>query len=85
MNVCIPPILRKLKISAHVPQFMLFLAINIFEEVCYINTIPKDIIAPPHKLVRATNVRFLPTGVTFRVGLVSENHWIQLVLVLTIH
>jgi len=29
--------------------------------------------------------RFLPTGATFRIGLVSENHRLQLVLVLTVH
>ena len=85
MNACIHPLLRKLKVSAHVSQFMLFLAMNIFEEVCYIITIPKEIIAHPHLLVRATNVQCLPTGVTFRVGLVSENHWMQLMLVLTVH
>ena len=43
------------------------------------------IIAHPHLLVRATSERFLPTWATFRAGLASENHWLQPVLVLTIH
>jgi len=32
-----------------------------------------------------TNERFLPAWSTFRVGLASESHWSQPVLVLTIH
>ena len=42
-------------------------------------------IAHPHLLVWATSERFLPTGGTFRVGLASESHWLQLVLVFTVH
>ena len=42
-------------------------------------------IAHPHLLMRATSERFLPAGATFRVGLASENHWLQQVLVLTVH
>jgi hypothetical protein len=43
------------------------------------------IIAHPHLLVRGTNERFLPTGGTFGVGITSESHWLQPVLVLTVH
>ena len=38
------------------------------------------LIAHPHILVRATSERFLPAGATFRVGLASENHWLQPIL-----
>ena len=38
-----------------------------------------------HKLVRATNERFLPTWATFRDGLASESHWMPLVLEFTVH
>jgi hypothetical protein len=40
--------------------------------------------AHPHLLVRAITERFLPTGGTFRVGLASESHWLQPLLVLTV-
>ena len=43
------------------------------------------LIAHPHLLVRATSERFLSIGGTFGVGLASESHWLQLVLVLTVH
>ena len=33
----------------------------------------------------ATGERFLPAGTTSRIGLASENHWLQPVLVLTSH
>ena len=36
-------------------------------------------------LVLATNERFLPTWVTFRIGLASENHRLQPMLALTVH
>jgi hypothetical protein len=39
----------------------------------------------PHLLVQATNERFLPARGTFKVGLASESHWLQQVLVLTVH
>ena len=43
-------------------------------------------IAHPHLMVRATNKRFLPTrGHTFRGGLANESHWLQPVLVFTVH
>jgi hypothetical protein len=35
--------------------------------------------------VRATSERFLPTGGTFRASLASESHWLQPMLVLSIH
>jgi hypothetical protein len=38
----------------------------------------------PHLLVLAISERFLPTRGTFRVILVSESHWLQPVLVLSI-
>ena len=39
-----------------------------------------------HLLVRATRERFLPAGGTFGVGLASESHWLQAMLVLiTVH
>ena len=41
--------------------------------------------ACPHLLVRATGERFLPAGATFKDGLVSESHWLQPVVVLTVH
>ena len=44
-----------------------------------------DLKAHPHILVRATNEQFLPAGATFRVGSASESHWLQSVLVLTVH
>ena len=43
------------------------------------------VIPHPHLLVRGTNEWFLPTGATFRVGLASESHWLQPVLVHTVH
>jgi hypothetical protein len=39
----------------------------------------------PHMLVRATSEGFLPARGTFRVILASESHWLQPVLVLSIH
>ena len=45
----------------------------------------KLLIAHPHKLVRATNEQFPPAGTTFRVDLASESHWLQPVLVFTVH
>ena len=45
----------------------------------------QPLVAHPHLLVRATSERFLPARGTFRVRLASESHWLQPVLVLTIH
>ena len=42
-------------------------------------------IAHPHLLVRATSKRFLQARATFRSVLASESHWLQPVLVLTVH
>ena len=39
----------------------------------------------PHLLVRATSEWFLPVGGTFRVILANESHWLQPMLVLTVH
>ena len=36
-------------------------------------------------LVRATSERFLLVGATFRTGWVSKSHWMQPVLLLTVH
>ena len=36
-------------------------------------------------MVRATSERFLQAGTIFGVGLAGESHWLQLVLVLTVH
>ena len=44
-----------------------------------------QLIAHPHLLVRATSERFLPAGGTFRAILASESHWLQPVLVLSVH
>jgi hypothetical protein len=43
------------------------------------------LITHPHLLVRATSERFLPAGALLQLGLVSESHWLQPVLVLTVH
>ena len=43
------------------------------------------LIPSPHLLVLATNERFLPTWGTFRAILASESHWLQPILVLSIH
>ena len=45
----------------------------------------KRLLAHPHLLVWVTSEQFLPAEVTFRIGLVSENHCMQLVLVLHNH
>ena len=44
-----------------------------------------SLIHSPHLLVRVTSERFLPAGGTFRAILASESHWLQPVLVLSIH
>ena len=44
-----------------------------------------DLIAHPHLLVRTTSKWFLPAGATFRDGLASESHWLQPMLVRTVH
>ena len=43
------------------------------------------LIPSPHLLVLATSERFLPTWGTFRAMLASESHWLQPMLVLSIH
>jgi hypothetical protein len=43
------------------------------------------LIYSPHLLVWATSERFLPAEGTFRVILASESHWLQPVLVLSVH
>jgi hypothetical protein len=43
------------------------------------------VLPSPHMLVLATSERFLPAGGTFRVILASESHWLQPVLVLSVH
>ena len=37
------------------------------------------------RMVRTTSERFLQAWATFRVGSASESHWLQPMLVLTIH
>jgi hypothetical protein len=44
-----------------------------------------QLIAHPHLLVRATSERLLPAWGTFKVGLTSESHGLQPMLVLTIY
>ena len=44
-----------------------------------------QLISSPHLMVLTTNEQFLPTGGTFRVILASESHWLQPVLVLSVH
>jgi hypothetical protein len=41
--------------------------------------------AHPHLLVLPITERFLLVGANFGIGLASENHWLQQVLVLTVH
>ena len=41
------------------------------------------LIAHPLLMMRATNERFLPARAIFKLGLASESHWLQPVLVLT--
>ena len=42
--------------------------------------------ASTHRLLMRTTIeRFLPARATFRSVLASDNHWLQPVLVLTIH
>jgi hypothetical protein len=43
------------------------------------------LIRSPHLLVLATNEQFLPAWGTFRATLASESHWVQPVLVLSVH
>ena len=43
------------------------------------------IIAHPHLLVRTISERFLLAWAIFGVGLTNESHWLQPMLVLTIH
>jgi hypothetical protein len=43
------------------------------------------VIHSTHMLVQATNEQFLPAGGTFRAILASESHWLQRVLVLSVH
>ena len=43
------------------------------------------LIHSPHLMVRATSERFLPTGGTFRAILANESHWLQPMLVLSVH
>ena len=47
---------------------------------CQVKLIPS-----PHLLVLVTNERFLLAGGTFRAILANEIHWLQPVLVLSIH
>jgi hypothetical protein len=42
-------------------------------------------IAHPHLLMRATSEWFLPAWSTFKHDLASESHWLQPMLVLTVH
>ena len=46
---------------------------------------PPTLTHSPHNLVRATSERFLPAGGTFRAILSSESHWLQPLLVLSVH
>ena len=48
-------------------------------------TILDTVIPSPHLLVLVTSERFLPTWGTFRTILASESHWLQPVLVLSVH
>ena len=43
------------------------------------------IIPSPHLLVMAISERFLPAGDIFRAILANESHWLQPVLVLSVH
>ena len=44
-----------------------------------------QLIAHPHLLVRATNVWVFSARANFRVGLANESHWLQPMLVFTVH
>jgi hypothetical protein len=63
---------------------------------CYVSCIPVlsvwrlrylvcFLLPSPHLLVLATSERFLPTWDTFRAILANESHWLQPVLVLSVH
>jgi len=51
----------------------------------FVSNGPPTLIHSPHLLVRATNERFLSSGDTFRASLASESHWLQPVMVLSVH
>jgi hypothetical protein len=51
-----------------------------FNVVCEVALVPS-----PHLLVLATNERCLPTRGIFEAILASESHWLQPVLVLSVH
>ena len=44
-----------------------------------------QLIAHLYLLVRVTSEPFLQGGTTFKVGLANESHWLQPMLVLTVH
>ena len=52
---------------------------------CHLMTFGIQLIAHPNLLVRVTNVRVLSARATFRVGLASESHRLQPMLMLTLH
>ena len=50
------------------------------------NSAPLQWLIPsPHLLVLATSKRFLPARGTFRAILAGESHWLQAVLILSVH
>ena len=42
------------------------------------------LIVHPHIPVQGTNEQFLQAGATFSLGLASESHWLQPVMILTV-
>ena len=68
----------------------MFLSYFIFFYYCYgwwsnCQAPSSSVIHSPHLLVRATSERFLPAGGIFRASLANESHWLQSVLVLSVH
>jgi hypothetical protein len=49
------------------------------------NLLNHRLIPSPHMLVLATSNRFLSAWDTFRVILASESHWLQPMLLLSVH
>ena len=50
-----------------------------------LHLLPTRLIHSPHLMVRATSEQFLSVGGIFRAILASESHWLQPVLVLSVH
>ena len=58
---------------------------NLAPELCHLRCHMGWVIPSSHLLLMVTSERFLPAGDTFRVILASESHWLQPMLVLSVH